>query len=31
LGAAKLTEQALLATDLLTFLPDAIHDISHEV
>jgi ADP-dependent NAD(P)H-hydrate dehydratase / NAD(P)H-hydrate epimerase len=27
LGAAKLTEQAFLAADLLTFLPDAIHDL----
>jgi NAD(P)H-hydrate epimerase len=27
LGAAKLTEQCLVATDLLRFLPDAIHDL----
>jgi ADP-dependent NAD(P)H-hydrate dehydratase / NAD(P)H-hydrate epimerase len=27
LGAAKLTEQSFLAADLLTFLPDAIHDL----
>jgi ADP-dependent NAD(P)H-hydrate dehydratase / NAD(P)H-hydrate epimerase len=27
LGATKLTEQAFLATDLLTFLPAAIHDL----
>jgi NAD(P)H-hydrate epimerase len=30
LGAAELTEQAFLATDLLTYLPDAIHDLYHE-
>jgi NAD(P)H-hydrate epimerase len=27
LGAEKLTEQSFLASDLLTFLPDAIHDL----
>ena len=31
LGAIKLTEQAFLAADLLTFLPDAIHDLYHPV
>jgi ADP-dependent NAD(P)H-hydrate dehydratase / NAD(P)H-hydrate epimerase len=31
LGAVKLTEQALLAADLLTFLPDAIHDLFEPV
>jgi len=30
-GAAKTTEQTLVATDLLTFLPDAIHDVRHGV
>jgi NAD(P)H-hydrate epimerase len=29
LGAEKLTEQVLVATDLLTFLPGAIHDLYH--
>jgi hydroxyethylthiazole kinase-like uncharacterized protein yjeF len=30
LGAAQLTEQSFIAGDLLSFLPDAIHDLHHE-